>query len=303
MATGNYSNVRVLVRGAYDIQKLRIQMGNRICQNFRHKLGISSSQPEEEMDNVAKEVMKKLRASHEKLASAVAKMSSKNFEGDEIISTYTEFVLVAEYLELEMVEESHFSRLGKILEEIPIYKHFLKGIKGIGPAMAGVIVSELDPHKAKHPSSFVKYAGLDVAPDGKGRSRRKEHLVKREYVNSAGEKAERDGITFNAFLKTKLIGVLGGSFLKSKSSYADVYYNTKHRLENHAIYKDVSKGHRHNMAVRKMIVIFLIDLHIKWRELEGLPVSVPYCEAKLGLKHGAPVDQATARNSDDAIAA
>ena len=32
--------IRVLVRGAYDIQKLRIQMGNRIVGNYKARLGI-----------------------------------------------------------------------------------------------------------------------------------------------------------------------------------------------------------------------------------------------------------------------
>jgi hypothetical protein len=48
-----------------------------------------------------------------------------------------------------------------------------------------------------------------------------------------------------------------------------------------------SKGQRHNMAMRYMVKMFLIDLYTKWRTLEGLPVSVPYSEAKLGIKHAA----------------
>jgi hypothetical protein len=35
-----------------------------------------------------------------------------------------------------------------------------------------------------------------------------------------------------------------------------------------------------------MIKMFLIDLHIKWRELEGLEVYPSYAEGKLGYKHG-----------------
>ena len=33
------------------------------------------------------------------------------------------------------------------------------------------------------------------------------------------------------------------------------------------------------------IKLFLIDLHREWRTLEGLSVSVPYSEGKLGMKH------------------
>jgi hypothetical protein len=134
------------------------------------------------------------------------------------------------------------------------------------------------------------YSGLDVAPDGRGRSRRKEHLVETEYVDSEGEIKTKKGITFNPFLKTKLIGVLGSSFLRSKSKYADIYYNYKHRLENHKDHREKSKGHIHNMAVRYAVKRFLIDLHMKWRELEGLEVSQPYEVAKLGYNHGSPAD-------------
>lgn len=283
----SYSNIKILVRGAYDLQKLRIQMGNRIVANFRSKLGLQPSESEEELDAKGKEVLANLRLSYQRIADGVSKVNVKNFTGDAIISSFTEFALVAEYFELEKTEANHFDRLGKVLADIPIYQHFLKNVRGVGPAMAGVIVSEIDITKARHASSIWKYAGLDCAPDGKGRSRKKEHLVKVQYTTSAGEQAERDSITFNPFLKTKLIGVLGGSFLKSKSPYAEVYYNYRNRLENHAIYKDTTKGHRHNMAMRYMVKMFLIDLYREWRTLEGLPVSLPYSEAKLGMApHG-----------------
>ena len=41
------SNLKILVRGAYDIQKLRIQMGNRLVGNFKAKLGQAPSEPED----------------------------------------------------------------------------------------------------------------------------------------------------------------------------------------------------------------------------------------------------------------
>jgi len=35
----NRQALRVIVSGAYDLQKLRIQMGNRIVINFKSRLG------------------------------------------------------------------------------------------------------------------------------------------------------------------------------------------------------------------------------------------------------------------------
>lgn len=42
------------------------------------------------------------------------------------------------------------------------------------------------------------------------------------------------------------------------------------------------KGHINNMAMRKVGKVFLSCLWLAWRELEGLPVTAPYAEDKLG---------------------
>lgn len=293
-------NLKTFVRGAYDQQKLRIQMGNRIVGNFRAKLGQSPGEKEEEIDAEGKAVLADLRARFHKLSDGVKTFPRQaNFTGDEVISDYTELCLLAQYLALEAAEKQHFRRLETILRDYPIFTEFLEKVKGVGPAMAGVIISEFNIHKARYPSSLWAYAGLDVADDGMGRSRRKEHLRETEYTDRNGKAAQRMGITFNPFLKTKLVGVLGSSFLRAGDSpYARTYYEYKHRLESHARYglvndgrKDdnermiTSKGRRHNMAIRYMVKRFLVDLYKAWRALEGLPVAPEYAEAKLGMKH------------------
>ena len=284
------SNLKTIVRGAYDIQKNRIQTGNRIVGNFKAKLGLAPSQKEDKLDKAGQMVLQNLRRSHKLLTDGVASFPRQaTFKGDEVISDYTELCLVDNYLELEQQEKSHFRRLGNILKDYPIYTEFLAGVTGVGPAMAGVIISEIDITQAEYPSSLHKYAGLDVASDGQGRSRRKEHLEDSQYTDADGEIKTKKGITFNPFLKTKLVGVLGSSFIKQpadKCKYRQVYDDYKHRIENMDAHKEKSKGHRHNMAVRYMIKIFLIDLYNEWRRIEGLPVAPTYSEAKLGKVHG-----------------
>ena len=284
------SNLKTIVRGAYDIQKNRIQTGNRLVANFKAKLGQAPSEKEDTIDADGQQILANLRRSHKLLTEGVATFPRQaTFKGDEVISSYTELCLVANYLELEEQEKTHFRRLGNILKDYPIYNNFLAGVVGVGPAMAGVVISEIDITKAEYPSSLHKYAGLDVAGDGQGRSRRKEHLEDSEYVDADGVVQTKKGITFNPFLKTKLIGVLGSSFVKQspdKCKYRKVYDDYKHRIENMDAHKEKSKGHRHNMAVRYMIKIFLIDLYNEWRALEGLPVAPTYTEAKLGKVHG-----------------
>ena len=43
----NRSDIKTMVRGAYDLQKLRIQIGNRVTMNFKAKLGIEAGEKEE----------------------------------------------------------------------------------------------------------------------------------------------------------------------------------------------------------------------------------------------------------------
>ena len=283
------SNLKTIVRGAYDIQKNRIQTGNRLVGNFKAKLGQAPSEKEDTIDKEGQQVLLNLRRSHKLLTDGVASFPRQaTFKGDEVISDYTELCLVDNYLELEAQEKSHFRRLGNILKGYPIYNEFLLGVTGVGPAMAGVMLSEIDITKAEYPSSLHKYAGLDVASDGQGRSRKKEHLEDSEYTDKEGEVKIKKGITFNPFLKTKLVGVLGSSFIKQspdKCIYRKIYDDYKHRLEHMDAHKEKSKGHRHNMAVRYMVKMFLVDLYNAWRRIEGLPVAPTYSEAKLGKVH------------------
>lgn len=280
-------NLKIFVRGAYDIQKLRIQMSNRIVTNFKARLGQKPGELEETIDQAGKESLKRIRRSHQKIIDGVKTLPKpKNFIGDEIISSYTEFCLVDSYIYLENRENSHFKMLGLMLKEFKIYTEFLDNIKGIGPAMAGILISEIDINRCKYPSSLWKYAGLDVADDGQGRSKKKEHLVTTVFINKGGEEDTKLGITFNPFLKSKLIGVLASSFLRAgENYYSTIYRDYKNRLENNSKHDEKSKGHRHNMAMRYMIKMFLIDFHMAWRKIEGLPVSTSYCEGKLGKDH------------------
>jgi len=276
-----------IVRGVYDVQKLRIQTGNRVVANFRAKLGIP---PGKEDSKEIKKMMRLLKADYDKITDAIVAKSKlmTNFPGTELISSFTEYALMDFYLNMIEREAALFHDLKQIVEAQPLWKCFLQDVKGCGPAMAGIILAEIDIHNAKYPSSLWKYAGLDVAQDGKGRSRRKEHLIKVKYKDKNGEDKEKDSITFNPFLKTKLMGVLAGSFLKAKSPYRELYDGYKHRLEHHAVYgkKEETPGHRHNMALRYMVKRFLVDLHTNWRRIEGLPVHEEYAVAKLGYTHG-----------------
>ena len=280
------SELKAMMRGKYDVQKTRIQTGLRLVSNFKVRLGQEPGEKETELDKKSQKILNSIRAQYKKITDGIARYPTPtNFKGSRLISSFTEFALVQLYLNLESTEKEIDARIKPWVDRHPLWKAFLKDTKGVGPTMAGVIISEFDIHKAKYASSLHAYSGHDVAKDGKGRSKRKEHLIDVEYIDKKGKKKTKKSITYNPFLKSKLMGVLSKSFIQSKSPYKDIYDNYKHRLEHHLVYKDVSKGHRDMMARRYMIKIFLIDLYVAWKAVEGLEIHPPYHEAKLGITH------------------
>src|SRR5262245_3869127 len=113
--------LRTMVRGAYDIQKLRISIGNRIVGNFKVKLGLEPSTAEDEMDAEGKKILADLRADYRKLTDGVKVFPREAaFVNDGVISSYSELCLVAQYVELEKSEEQHFRRLGNVIAHYPI---------------------------------------------------------------------------------------------------------------------------------------------------------------------------------------
>jgi hypothetical protein len=300
--------LRAMVRGAYDLQQLRMQSGLRLCANFRARLGVSIEEADREAGPEEKETaeekkesaIKLIKAEYRRLTDGIASekgrvsMKKLDLTGSAIISTAAEYALVDSYIALERQEAKQFRDLTGTLEEIPIYRDYLHSVTGVGPAMAGVLIAFFDPRRAPRVSGFWKYAGLDV-DKGSGRSRREEHLVEREYTDRNGEIKTRMGVTYNPFLKTKLMGVLGGSFLRSGSEWRNVYDGYKHRLESDRARQKVSvavwkkrykinpeearklwtPGRIHAAATRYMIKMFLAEFWLKWRTMEGLPVTTP----------------------------
>jgi len=341
--------LRAMVRGAYDLQQLRMQSGLRLCANFRARLkavdldkpddfkdvqlrvgdqmpeDVPEEEPEDEEiiqddlspeelaakkkeDKRKKRVILLIKAEYRRLTDGITSKKGRvllkklDLTGSPIISTAAEYALVESYLALEKQEAKQFRDLESTLMEVPIYRDYLRHVPGIRQAMGGVLVAYLDPRKARHASSFNKYAGLDV-DKGSGRSRREEHLVERTYRAKNGEMKTRMGVTYNPFLKTKLMGVLGPSFLRAKSpQWRKCYDDYRHRMESDparlkitvAQWKRLHKkgdvdlkpywtpGRIHTASTRYMVKQFLQELWVKWREMEGLSVTAPYREAKLG---------------------
>jgi len=317
MSTEMIDALRLMTRGAYALQKVRIQEGLRLCANFRDKLKEDPGEPTEEgeLSEKAQKLIDKLKDEYRRLTDGIAKNRTlpkrEGFTGSGVISDFTELVLVHQYLALERQEREHFRHIGETLETIPIWQHWLSGQRGIGPAMGAVLISYFDVNRAERPSQFFAIAGLDVGPglvtdpDNKlARSRRKEHLIEREYVSKSGEIKTKLSTTFDPWLQSRLLGVLGSSLMRLGSPYKKYYDNYKHRIstdpkrrkgtladkkqdrDNGIIKEDIWHPLRiHRASQRYMVKQFIGDFWRAWRTLEGLPAVPTYHEAVLGHQH------------------
>lgn len=290
--------IRNIVTSVYDIQKVRISVGNRIVASFNQQLGQKPSTSQENIEDEENlQLIKALRSEFKRLTDiyieekvSIKKAIKSNEKNLEFIRTPLDYELIHNYEYLINSEEGMIKQLSKELVNHPIYNEFLLKVKGCGPLMSGVIISYFDPYVARHVSSFLKYAGIDpVAVEKENgeivyEGRSKKHLEDYEYIDKEGNIQTKKGITFNPFVKTKLLGVLCDSFIKCKSPYSDAYYDYKHRLENRPDCAEYSKLRIHRMCKRYMLKCFLRDLWVKWREIEGLYITEPYEVAFLNRK-------------------
>lgn len=190
--------------------------------------------------------------------------------------------------------------LKRVLKRFPIWTEYLEGVKGVGTIAAGWLIGEFDIEKATTVSKMWQFAGLNPGLV-KGKKRVDHEDGKVEFVET-GEMIRGDKLTpghvspFNQNLRTALVGVLADGFIKQQNYYCmEFYYPYKARLEqeeNTVIHvgkekqwKEVNKGHRDRAAKRYMIKMFLKDLYVAWRTIEGLPVRPSYQEEYLGHKH------------------
>lgn len=204
----------------------------------------------------------------------------------------------------ENLEKLIEKQIKKILKRFGIWNGFLKEVTGIGPMMGGVIISRFNPFDDVAPESYSKdHDGAYVIklPDGAEKVMRirtvsqfwayaglhpikikdKEGNIKFVAARPvAGEK-----INYDPWLRSKLLGVLASSFIKSRSPYR-LYYDERKKYK-------VEKGwgennmHRHRDAMRHMIKCFLLDLYYAFRKEFGLPIRKPYAIDKLGLSPSA----------------
>mgnify|MGYP001626401146 FL=1 len=187
--------------------------------------------------------------------------------------------------EMKRLEERFQKEMLDLIKNEPVWKVFLKNVKGIGPVMAGGLIAWFDdPAKASSPSKMWKYAGLGVTD---GHADRK-------------VKGSND-LGFNPKLKTHMWKI-GKQLMFARGKYYEYYLQQKeYAMNKHKPKVDVSTmskeeklkyfkehpdewmdGKIHAYAFRKMVKLFLANFWEAWRKSEGLDTPPPYAEAILG---------------------
>ena len=254
--------LRALVRTMYDYQDMRLRTAGRL----RLKAD-DTAQDEENMEE--------------------AVFSEKDYPA-----------IASVKFDTQAIEKRLAKEIEKEVKALPIWKAFFDGVKGCGPLMAAACLAEFDIERATTVSKMWQFSGLNPGMvRGKKRKQGKgkdfEIIVTDEMVR--GDRRTPGFVSpFNGWLRTKLVGVLASCMIKAQSSYAlDFYYPYKARLEQSEVkassgeksWSEESKGHRDNAAKRYMIKMFVKDLYVAWRTIEGLEVRKPYQEEYLGHIH------------------
>jgi len=280
--------LKLKIKNFYDLQKLRIQSGNR-----DHWKGADDIQLSEGDIKYLKDMSVRLEDS-EKYAFKEIKKCVKNH------SIWDGF--------LKEVKGCGETMAAVIISEIDIKRATtaskIMSICGLGLEKEWeVVYRDIENHDKKNPK-IGEWKTKTVWGTSEGSAKGvipkpKEIEIKREFESvtrcsedlSIQRRREGQYTTYNGFLKTKMVGVLATCMIKSKSSYTTFYYDYKQRYENKpyqykAGEKQITKMHLHKQAIRHMLKHFIQDLYEKWREVEGLDVRVPYNEEYLNKKHG-----------------
>lgn len=300
--------IKQCVSNIYDLQTVRIAMGNRMLSCFINTKKDEDIDYVEDLEDieVVEEQDTKLVTKILKEYELINKLYSAKYRRSSYIGRFLrdcgeEFVYIKNELSYNtvemfaqafMLEKKAISICSYEVYKHPMWNGFFKDVKGCGPIMAAICITYFDPYKARWPSSFWRYAGLDVVYDESGaHGRCRKDRVKQTYIDKDGKEAVKDGLGYNPFVKTKLLGVLGSSFIKTGKGgkYQQVYYNYRNRLENRPDCKDLRPIVIHRRSIRYAVKIFLQDMWVAWRTIEGLPVGQTYAEAKLGMEpHKSP---------------
>jgi hypothetical protein len=183
------------------------------------------------------------------------------------------------------------SAMNRELKKLPVYNLFLKNVYGVGPVVAGYLVANIDIRRAEKPSQLQRYCGVAVI---NGHFERRESGPK---YDPQGNLTDAAG-TFNQEIRTRLYQAFSSMWRtkgEGSSKYLDIWQNTKARdllkanedgkIESNGKMISV-KGYAHSKGWHVAAQLFVYDLYLIWRAVEGLPSWTTWYDWARGYEHG-----------------
>jgi len=175
-------------------------------------------------------------------------------------------------------------------------------IKGVGLENIAKVIAPIDITKAHYPSSLHKFFGYHVvngfAPKRQKGEKTDWNFEQRVFANRLATSLIRGkGKFYQYYLQEKKkyeerftsqgFKIVDAAKLPRKKVSKTKASSTSPKGKGWLCKTDdcISKGHVNQMAIRKMIKLFLSCLWLVWREAEGLPLSEPYPIGQLGHQH------------------
>lgn len=183
---------------------------------------------------------------------------------------------------LRGIEKDIVKDVKDFLKHHELWCNWLEGVKGIGPVLAGGLLAWFeDVENFATISKLWMYSGLGVSEEGRAMKR------------TRGEK-----IRYNPQVKV-LCWKIGESFVKTKGGYRELYEKFRDEYDRKWTSSEVCgsvgcknkgkgkcmDGHKFAAAKRKTVKVFLAHLHMKWRELKGLPIEHPFIIGRDNHEH------------------
>ena len=194
-------------------------------------------------------------------------------------------------LELMVAEKNALSDVEDLLKEMPIYTQVFSDkerFRGIGPTMAGVIISEFDINIADTASKFWSFAGLApvaamrcklcnkvaepaadlgdtylhtkgaiwIKGEQKPCPKQKEHLTSSEVYESgkSARPIKGEKLVYNSFLRSKLVGVLAPVLLQTGNYSCTLCHMPAKKREKEFVHRDEESKCKRKVMTREEVV-------------------------------------------------
>jgi len=185
---------------------------------------------------------------------------------------------------LERGKKSLEPEMRRLMKAFPAYELFLEKVRGCGTITAAKLLADIDITRCAKVSGLHRVCGMAVRVDGEGKGH--------------AQRAQA-GITLDFHNRLKvglyqMFSSLTKDAKREESPYWQRLIGYKHRMLTGGRYDEATntfdgrKGGRaiiNDMSYRPAAQLFLEDLYLVWRAVEGLPVWPSYHAGKMGHVH------------------